>query len=75
MQKTARNLTELEGKHKLAQDQLEDTRKSYDQTRVEYDRLEKELEELDSRIDHLRIESQEKALQQAAAGRPDQCPE
>ena len=59
---TARNLTELEGKHKLAQDQLEDTRKSYDQTRVEYDRLEKELEELGSRIDHLRIESQEKAL-------------
>ena len=50
---TARNLTELEGKHKLAQDQLEDTRKSYDQTRVEYDRLEKELEELGSRIDHL----------------------
>lgn len=62
MPETARNLTELEGKHKLAQDQLEDTRKSYDQTRVEYDRLEKELEELGSRIDHLRIEESRKKL-------------
>ena len=72
---TARNLTELEGKHKLAQDQLEDTRKSYDQTRVEYDRLEKELEELGSSDRSPADRESGKCSTQAAAGRPDQCPE
>ena len=59
---TAESLKELGEKHRLAQDNLEDTQKEYEQTRVEYDRLEQELEELNTRMDALRMESQEQAL-------------
>ena len=59
---TAESLKELGEKHRLAQENLEDTQKEYEQTRVEYDRLEQELEELNTRMDALRMESQEQAL-------------
>ena len=59
---TARALKELEEKHHIAQNQLEETQKSYDQTRIEYDRLEKELEDLNTKMDALRISSQEQAI-------------
>ena len=59
---TAESLKELGEKHRLAQENLENTQKEYEQTRVEYDRLEKELEELNTRMDALRMESQEQAL-------------
>ena len=59
---TAESLKELGEKHRLAQENLEDTQKEYEQTRVEYDKLEQELEELNTRMDALRMESQEQAL-------------
>ena len=59
---TAQALKELEEKHHIAQNQLEETQKSYDQTRIEYDRLEKELEDLNTKMDALRISSQEQAI-------------
>ena len=59
---TAESLKELGEKHRLAQENLEDTQREYEQTRVEYDRLEQELEELNTRMDALRMESQEQAL-------------
>lgn len=59
---TAHALKELEEKHHIAQNQLEETQKSYDQTRIEYDRLEKELEDLNTKMDALRISSQEQAI-------------
>ncbi len=59
---TAQALKELEEKHHIAQNQLEETQKSYDQTRIEYDRLEKELEDLNAKMDALRISSQEQAI-------------
>ena len=59
---TAESLKELGEKHRLAQENLENTQKEYEQTRVEYDRLEQELEELNTRMDALRMESQEQAL-------------
>lgn len=68
---TAESLKELGEKHRLAQENLENTQKEYEQTRVEYDRLEKELEELNTRMDALRMESQEQALHKQPAGRPD----
>ncbi len=59
---TAESLKELGEKHRLAQENLEDTQREYEQTRVEYDRLEQELEELNTRMDALRMENQEQAL-------------
>ena len=59
---TAESLKELGEKHRLAQENLEDTQKEYEQTRVEYDKLEQELEELNTRMDALRMESQEQTL-------------
>lgn len=59
---TSQALKELEEKHHIAQNQLEETQKSYDQTRIEYDRLEKELEDLNTKMDALRISSQEQAI-------------
>ena len=59
---TAQALKELEEKHRIAQNQLEETQKSYDQTKIEYDRLEKELEDLNTKMDALRISGQEQAI-------------
>ena len=59
---TAQALKELEEKLAIAQNQLKDTQKSYDQTKVEYERLEQELEDLNAKMDALRISSQEQAI-------------
>ena len=55
-------LKELEEKLAIAQNQLKDTQKSYDQTKVEYERLEQELEDLNAKMDALRISGQEQAI-------------
>ena len=59
---TAQALKELEEKLAIAQNQLKDTQKSYDQTKVEYERLEQELEDLNAKMDALRISGQEQAI-------------
>ena len=59
---TAQALKELEEKFAIAQNQLKDTQKSYDQTKVEYERLEQELEDLNAKMDALRISGQEQAI-------------
>ena len=59
---TAKELKELEEKHRIAQNQLEETQDSYDRIKVEYERLEQELEDLNSRMDALRISGQEQAI-------------
>ena len=58
----AKELKELEEKNIIAQNQLKDTRSSYDRTKVEYERLEQELEDLNSQMDALRISGQEQAI-------------
>ena len=55
-------LKELEGKHRLAQGELDEAQKAYEQTKVEYDRLEQELEQLNHEMEALRSDSQEQAL-------------
>ena len=59
---TAQALKELEEKLAIAQNQLKDTQKSYDQTKVEYERLEQELEDLNAKMDALCISGQEQAI-------------
>ena len=59
---TAESMKELEGKHRLAQGELDEAQKAYEQTKVEYDRLEQELEQLNHEMEALRSDSQEQAL-------------
>ena len=62
MERIKEQLREVEGKYTIAQNDLEETTKSFETTKTEYEQLEKELEELEEKIQQFREESTGKAL-------------
>ncbi len=57
-----RQLEELDGKRHLAQEQLEETSRQFQEAGQEYGRLETSMEELDEKAEQARKENQENAL-------------
>ncbi|MEE1195448.1 MAG: chromosome segregation protein SMC [Lachnospiraceae bacterium] len=62
LDRTKRQLSEIEQKYEVARSDLEDTQNQFDQTKQEYEKLEQDMDALDEKIEAMRTQSNQNAL-------------
>ncbi len=62
MDRTKRQLEEIEEKYRIAYDDLQSTTQAFQQTKQEYEQLEKNIDELDAKIEQMRQDFSQNAL-------------
>ena len=62
LDRTKRQLADIDEKYRIANQDLEQTKEQFDQTKQEYEKLERDMDALDGKIETMRTESNQNAL-------------